>query len=407
MEIELSDIIRSPHQVRTISGDEELRELAESIRDNGLLQPIKVRPTGQGYELVYGHRRVAAMRLLGWTRCEAIVEEVDDRDSLVQSLVENLQREDLDVLEEARSYRNLAERGYTLRQIAELVKKPQGRISNRLSILRLPPQVQQLVRFGRGQHETTTEQGGLSLDSASRIASAAETSSEAAALARKALDEKLSSRQVRELTRLLNGKSDPGRRERLIRESWQATERDLLRDPSDQTENDIYSPSYETFSTLVHRKLMWNLGRLDVESFDHFTIGYSKRTLDQFIALLRLAEVELVADVRYTPISRFRPGFSKSNLRDFLAEHGIGYRHCPELGVPPRVRRSFQNAADLDSLFSWYDSHIQPELKVAKYNIELATKRVAFMCVEFDPQSCHRHLIAIYLEKEGYSLLDL
>lgn len=407
VKIQLSDILRSPHQTRSILEDEGLRELAESIRDNGLLQPIKVRPIEQGYELVYGHRRVAAMRLLGWTRCEAIVEEVDDRGSLVQSLIENLQREDLDVLEEARSYKTLAERGYTLREIAQLVKKPQGRISNRLSILRLPPEVQPLVMPGRGQHETTTEQGGLSLDSASRISSAAETSGEATALARKALDEELSSRQVRELTRLLNEKTDPSERQQLISESWRAMEGDLAQGQSDHAKNHTDTSSYEAFSTLVHRKLIWNLGRLNIDSFDHFTIGYSRRTLSQFIALLQIAEVDIVADVRHTPTSRFRPCFSKSNLRESLAEHGIDYRHWPELGVPPQVRRCFQDAADLEGLFGWYDSHIQPDLKVAKYNGELTTKRVAFMCVEFDPQSCHRHRIAICLEREGYALFDL
>jgi ParB/RepB/Spo0J family partition protein len=405
--IELSDVVQNPHQIRTIVEDDELRELAESIRDNGLLQPIKVRPTERGYELVYGHRRVAAMRLLGWTRCEAIVEEVDNRDSLVQSLVENLQREDLDVLDEARSYRSLVERGYTLSEIAELVKKPQGRISNRLSILRLPPQVQEFVRSGKGQHETTTERGGLSLDSASRISSASETPGEAIALARKALDEQLSSGQVRDLTRLLNKESDLGRRERLIREPWEATEIRPLRSESDHAQNYADNASPESFSTLVHRKLIWNLSRLELENFDHFTIGYSRRTLDQFIELLHLAQVELVADVRHTPISRFRPDFSKSNLRESLAKHHVGYEHWPELGVPPQVRRSFRNATDLEGLFNWYDSHIQLELKGARYSAKLASRRVAFMCVEFDPQSCHRHRISIYLEREGYVLLDL
>jgi ParB family chromosome partitioning protein len=125
MEIELSKIVKSPHQVRTITTDEELWELAESINGHGLLQPIKVRPTERGHELVYRHRRVAAMRLLGWTKCEAIVEGVTDEDSLVQSIAETLQRQNLGILDEARSYQILIERGYTLKEIAELVKKPQ------------------------------------------------------------------------------------------------------------------------------------------------------------------------------------------------------------------------------------------------------------------------------------------
>jgi hypothetical protein len=247
----------------------------------------------------------------------------------------------------------------------------------------------------------------LSLDSASRISSAAETSGEAIALAKKALEEELNSRQVRELTRLLNEKADSEQRQRLIRESWQVTEVSLAPGRRDHAKNRTDSSSHEAFSVLVHRKLLWNLRRLKTETFDHFTIGYSKRTLHQFIELIRLAGVDLVADVRYTAISRFRPDFSISNLSSSLAEHGIDYRHWPELGIPPHVRRSFQSTADLKGLFTWYDSSIQPELKVAKYSTELATQRIAFMCVEFDPQSCHRHRIAACLEQEGLALLDL
>jgi len=407
MEIELNKIVQNPHQVRTISTDEELWELAQSIRDNGLLHAIKARPTDRGYELVYGHRRVAAMRLLGWTKCEAIVEEMGDEDSLVQSLAENLQRQDLDILDEARSYQALVDRGYTLDQIAELVRKAQGRISNRLSILRLPPQVQTLVKHRQGQHATTTEQGGLSPDSASRIASAVETPDEAIAIAQKALDERLNSREIRELTGLLKETSALHQREQIIRTPWETIARELEQDLNKQAESFPAVRKTEPLGILVHRKIVWNLRRLNLEQFDHFTIGYSERSIEQFIELLGLARVELLADVRRIPISQFRPEFSKSNLAEALARHGIEYVHWPELGVPTEIRRSFQDTADLDDLFTWYDSNIRPDLKLAQFDTELSSQRIAFMCVEFDPQSCHRHRIAACLERTGFRLLDL
>lgn len=403
MKIELTKIVESPHQVRTITTDEELWELAESIKEHGLLQPIKVRPTDRGYELVYGHRRVAAMRLLGWTKCNAIVEGVNDEDSLVQSIVENLQRQNLDVLDEARSYRVLVERGHTLQEIAELVKKPQGRVSNRLSILRLPPQVQELVRPRKGQHETTTEQGGLSPDSASRIASSVNTPDEAVELAQKALNENLSSREIRELTALLKETLPSPQREQIIQTPWEVTARKLEQDRDGQTARRLATSQTEPLGILIHRKLVWNLQRLDLEQYDHFTIGYSERSLDQFIELLHLARVELVADVRRVPISRFRPEFSKVNLGHTLAKQGIKYVHWRELGIPTEIRNSFQT----NDLFDWYDSNVQPELKLAQHDTELSKQRVAFMCVEVDPQSCHRHRIAACLEKAGYRLLDL
>lgn len=404
MEVELAKIAQSPNQVRTVYDDEELRELAESIRDNGLLQPIKVRPMGQGYELVYGHRRVAAMRLLGWTKCEAIVETVSDQDSLVQSLVENLQRQNLDILEEAHSYQVLVERGYTLNEIAELVRKPAGRISNRLSILRLPPQVQELVKPRVGQHETTTGRGGLSPDSASRIASAVRTPGEAITLARRAIDERLNSSEIRELTRLLKTTPDPSERKQIIREAGQVIARGeawISRD--DRTSRSSAVSQSSSYSELIHRKIVWNIARLDIKRFDHFTIGYSERSLDHFIELLQLAHVELVADVRYVPISRFRPEFSKSNLAKALGKLGFEYAHWPELGIPPEVRRSVQN----EELFTWYDSNVRPKVQLAQHDSELSGHRIAFMCVEVDPQSCHRHRIASYLEQVGYRMLDL
>lgn len=400
MQIELTKVVYSSHQVRTIFTDEELRGLAESIKENGLLQPIKVRPTDQGYELVYGHRRVAAMRLLGWTRCEAIVEEIDDDSSLVQSLAENLQRQNLDIIDEACSYEMLVERGYPLREIAELVNKPQGRISNRLSILRLPPQVQELVRVRTGQHVTTTEQGGLSPDSASRIASVARTPDEAIALAQKALDENLNSREIRELTGLLKRALSPSEREQIVHTLWRITDKQGDDKPSGEN---LAVRQNEPFGQLVHRKTVWNLRRLDLEQFDHFTIGYSERSLDQFIELLRLARVDLVADVRSVPISRFRPEFSKSNLAEALIEQGIEYVHWPELGIPTENRRSLR----LADLFDWYDTHVQPGVRLTQHTAELSDRRIAFMCVEVDPQSCHRHRIATCLERIGLRLLDL
>jgi ParB family chromosome partitioning protein len=403
MEVDLTKIVQSPNQVRAVFNDEELWELAESIKEHGLLQPIKVRPTDQGYELVYGHRRVSAMRLLGWTKCEAIVEGVAEENSLVQSIVENLQRQDLNILDEAHSYQILIDRGHTLKEIANLVKKPQGRVSNRLSILRLPSQVQKLVISRKGQHETTTERGGLSPDSASRIASAAKTPDEAVALAHKALNENLNSKEVRELTSLLKETPIPYQRKQIIHTAWQMTREEPGQKQERQMVKSSAASRTEPLNILMHRKIVWNLHRLHLDQFDHFTIGYSERTLDQFLEILHLARVELVADVRRVPISRFRPEFSKNNLDKILTEQGVKYSHWPELGIPSEIRNTLQTS----DLFAWYESNVQLELELAQHDPEMSTKRVAFMCVEVDPQSCHRHCIAAYLEKRGYQLLDL
>lgn len=403
MQVSLSDITHNPYQVREISTDEELQELADSIREHGLLQPIKVRPVSQGFELVYGHRRLAAMLLLGWASCEVLVDEVSDDDSLIQSIVENLQRKNLDVLDEARSYHTLVERGHKLKEIAELVKKPQGRISNRLSILRLPPEVQKLVRSRKGQHETTAEMGGLSADSASRIASAANMPEEAMALAEKIIDERLNSREVRDLTRLLKKVSESAQRNQILTTRWEVTAGQPQQLKNGRIEGQLSLGHTDSFSEEIHNKIVWNLHRLDLTEFDHFTIGYSGRSVEQFIELLQLAGVELLADVRHSPVSRFRPEFSKLNLKTVIMQHGISYAHWPDLGIPSEIRRSSKTR----DIFDWYDTNINPEFRLAKHDAQISKYRTAFMCVEVNPQSCHRHRIATHLEKTGLRLLDL
>jgi ParB/RepB/Spo0J family partition protein len=397
MKVKINQIKGNPCQVRSIATSVEFDELTASIRKHGLLQPIKVRPVNGGYELVYGHRRLAAMKVLGWTESEAIVEGISDDDSLIQAIVENLQRQDLVVLDEAKSYKLLRDRGYTIKQIAETVNKSQGQITNRLSILRLPPEVQELVSSIQSQHASTTELGGLSADSASRISSAAGSSYEAAVLAEKVIKEGLNSREIRELTTVYKVATDTVEKKNLIEQPW-------------RTEGNARGKSVTPFtrpaissSTMFHRKIIWNLQRIGSEKFNHFTIGYSERSLEQFLELLKMARVNMLVDVRYNPVSQFRPEFSKSNLNRAITAVYIQYVHWPELGIPPEQRRD----NDRDALFDWYLETVQPETILDKYKEVLENNRIAFMCVELDPLSCHRHCISLTLENKGYKLLDL
>lgn len=149
--IPLRAIARNPHQPRRDFPTDELSELAASIEANGLLQPIVVRrgKAGAAYELVAGERRLRAARELGWTEIPAYVRDVDDRALLVLALVENIQREDLGPLEEARGYEELR-RAFGLRQreIAEAVGKSRPAVANSLRILALPSSVKRLLEEG-------------------------------------------------------------------------------------------------------------------------------------------------------------------------------------------------------------------------------------------------------------------
>lgn len=145
----IGSIRPNPYQPRREFNEAELAELQASLRASGLIQPITVRPSAVGYELISGERRLRAATRLGWTEIPAIVRDVDDRTLLTLALVENLQRADLNAVEEARGYRRLAEEfGFTHAQIAEAVGKDRTSVTSLLRILQLPPPVLEIVERG-------------------------------------------------------------------------------------------------------------------------------------------------------------------------------------------------------------------------------------------------------------------
>ncbi|HEV8445776.1 MAG TPA: ParB/RepB/Spo0J family partition protein [Gemmatimonadaceae bacterium] len=147
--IPLSRVRPNPFQPRRDFDPDEMRELEASLKSSGLLQPISVRRLGDAFELIAGERRVRAASNLGWTEISALVRDFDDRTMLVLALVENLQRANLNPLEEARGYRRLIEEFHlTHQQVAEAVGKDRTTITNLLRILALPDAVQKMVEDG-------------------------------------------------------------------------------------------------------------------------------------------------------------------------------------------------------------------------------------------------------------------
>ena len=138
-------------QPRARIGQEALAELAESIKSQGVMQPILARPIGAGrYEIVAGERRWRAARMAGLTSVPALVREVADRQALAIALIENLQREDLNPLDEATGIKRLTEEfGMTHAEAAEAVGRSRAAITNALRLLELAPPVQELVREGK------------------------------------------------------------------------------------------------------------------------------------------------------------------------------------------------------------------------------------------------------------------
>lgn len=137
--ISISKIKRPSTIDRLEISDEELNELANSIQEQGLLQDPLVRKVGQEYEIIFGDRRILAVRRLLWTEVECKIVEMNDAQAAEVRAVENLQREDLTVIEEARIYRNLNEKyGKTIEQIARKMGKSTGLVKRRLDLLKMP-----------------------------------------------------------------------------------------------------------------------------------------------------------------------------------------------------------------------------------------------------------------------------
>lgn len=195
--LEVDSIRVNPYQPRRHFDEDKLKELANSIKQHGLFTPILVRETNQGYELVAGERRLRATKLAGFETITAIVVDFDDRQMMEIALIENVQREDLNVIEEALGYEALIERlELTQEEVAKRVSKSRSHITNLLRLLRLPETVKEMLaeeKLSMGQVRPLV---GLS-------------PSDAIEIAQKAYREKMSARDVEDYVRNMHNPEKP------------------------------------------------------------------------------------------------------------------------------------------------------------------------------------------------------
>ena len=165
-----------------------------------------------------------------------------------------------------------------------------------------------------------------------------------------------------------------------------------------------------TASPRVQRdnKAIWNELR-SLETADFYTVGYVGRSIDEFVAILRAAGIATLIDVRHTPISMYKPDFSKQNLRRHLQANSIEYLHLPQLGVPRDIRSRAAETQDRGVIWEWYDSYVVEQRFTRNLTefFNIADHPVALMCAELDPTSCHRHRLSIGLEQHGLNSFDL
>ena len=213
MSLPVEKLVANPDQPRRYFDETALAELAASIREKGVIQPLVVRAKGELFEIVAGERRWRAAQRAQVHELPVVVREFTDTEVLEIAIIENVQRADLNAVEEAQGYRALIERfGHTQEKLAEVLGKSRSYIANLLRLLNLPDDVQMLVRDGK-----------LSAGHARALI----TAEDAGALARKVVAEGLSVRQVEALTKRPSGGEKPKPRPKGKDSDTQALENDL------------------------------------------------------------------------------------------------------------------------------------------------------------------------------------
>ncbi len=189
VELNLDELMPNPYQPRKVFDAEGLKELASSIKEHGVFQPIIVKKSVKGYNIIAGERRVKASKMAGLTKIPAIIKDFTDDEMMQVALLENLQREDLSAIEEAKAYKSIIETmRLTQDELAKKLGKSRSHITNMLGLLRLPLDVQDFVLYGK-----------LSMGHA-RVLSKLENHEQIKELANKVVNENLSVRDLELLT---------------------------------------------------------------------------------------------------------------------------------------------------------------------------------------------------------------
>ncbi|NLL53131.1 MAG: ParB/RepB/Spo0J family partition protein [Peptococcaceae bacterium] len=202
-EIMLTDIIPNPEQPRQEFDEEKLKELADSIREHGLLQPILVKPEGNFYQIIAGERRFRASQLAGLDRIQCIVRDCTEQEMTEKALIENIQRDDLSPVEEGLAYAKLIEDyGLTQEQVAKRVGKGRPTIANLIRIIQLPQEILDLLN-----------KGSISLGHA-KVILTVDSPDDQIQLAEKVYSESLSVRELESLVLSLKNNSPSPKKEK-------------------------------------------------------------------------------------------------------------------------------------------------------------------------------------------------
>lgn len=444
--LRIDQIRPNPFQPRESFPKEDIQQLAHTIEEVGLLQPITVRKKGETYQIVSGERRWRACQFAGLKEIPVIVKNISDSQLMIESLIENVQRADLEPLEKARGLAEVyrlagfepAEVRFQLKTIDDALTRPERRreltqVENRikevadmvglscdyqyrlLSQLRLSPAEQKrATELKLGYEKIASISSIEEAEDRERLIEIAPTLERAKVkIATKVI--KKAPKPIKEA--ILKREIEPEIAEEIVKiEKPEIQEQalEIARTGAYTKEGfqtrlvQITRPRIalpqDSIDVQIFNKIVWNLER--VGNFDFYTIGYEKKTIEQVLDLLKRAKVKTLVDARKNPVSQYKPDFNKEKLRETLKKHGIDYAHYPELGVPSDIRRKLGETGDYNWFFKQYDENILPRLE-GDADLKPLKYPIAIMCVELDPTRCHRHRIALALEKKGLRGYDL
>lgn len=443
--LKVDEIRPNPYQPRESFPKDEIQQLADSIKNFGLLQPIIVRKKGKTYEIVAGERRWRAAQFAGLKEIPVIIKEASDAELMMQSLIENVHRKDLEPIEKARGlaevYRlvgfeptkvadilnnklkwiperwklsDLSEEEKRVKDVADMVGLSYDYQYRLLTLLRFTPEEQKRVSELR-----------LGYEEASSIATI-----EKPEIRKKVIElaPQLERQEVKKISKIVKKAPEPVVKAVLEKKIApevaeviaEIKEPEIMEKALEKAEKGVYTVEgiktiisrlekppielpEEPVEVQIHNKILWNLQRIG--DYDFYTIGFAKRDMEQFLQLLKIKYIKTLVDVRKNPKSMFKPEFNEENLRKVLKKNGIAYIHYPQLGVPEDIRRKLGETGDYDWFFKWYDENVLSELE--NIDMESLDYPIAIMCVELDPTRCHRHRIALALEKRGLRGYDL
>ncbi len=444
VELPVTKINISVFQPRGSFEKEELTELAESIKDNGLLNPIHVRKNGDDtYQIIAGERRWRAAQLAGLDTIYAFVKEVTLEEQRIESLIENVHRKDLNMIEKGGGMLEIFKvHGVDMKpsviagKIGNIRQKKESlpldgsskKIHEVLLKIHVKPRtVQQWLESISADEEVikdhlkTPEKERISDSTIARVSSIKEPEFQKKVytkIKKQDMGKKQASAFITQLKKL-----DHEKQEKILSSSSPV---EVVGDKESGYAINVYSKNQELEeqylspiivptpkhiddipnSQLYIERSVWNVNKF-LDQIDFFTIGTDDKKLSQIIGLINQINAEerdklIVVDTRDTPYSRFKPELNKSNISEEFSKIGISYIHIQELGIPKKQREQlFSGEISEDELWSYYENNILTNALKKKILKILDNQDIPiFLCTEISPTRCHRHIIANWLEKE-------